>query len=125
MVQTLWIALFGSLGVLSRYFLDLQISRFLPAQCGLFPVGTVLINTLGSMLAGALYIYGVEKGELPPSLTLGLIVGFCGGFTTFSAYALQSVLLMEKAQYGLVLGYLFLSLFLGLLGVMLVFWLLR
>jgi CrcB protein len=91
----LFIGLFGVVGVFCRWGLDGVFHRWLPG----FPSGVLLANFLGSTLAGVVYVFGVSKTALPGPLAIGLLVGFCGGFTTFSAYSLQSLLLVEKGEW--------------------------
>jgi CrcB protein len=97
MLQTLWIALFGAVGVLARHFAD-------RTAVGLWGMesqwaATFLVNALGCFLAGVIWILAVEKMMLPTDLRIALLVGFAGGFTTFSAYALQSFQLWEARQW--------------------------
>jgi fluoride exporter len=113
MMQAIWVGLFGVLGVLSRWSLDSLTGRWFE----IFPIGILLINVLGSLLAGVIYVAGTEKGLLSPAIAVGLLVGFCGGFTTFSAYSLQAFLYLERADLFRGLGYLFISPLLGLAGV--------
>ena len=89
------VAVFGLAGVFARWRVDVLLARWSEG----FPVGILTVNFLGSLAAGAIYGWGVSRATLPPALTVGLLVGFCGGFTTFSTYALQSLLLVEKGQW--------------------------
>lgn len=93
MVWTL--AFLGSLGVLSRW----SIERWLEPSFALRAGPTLTINVLGCAAAGALYA-GSRSGWIPPFLATPLLVGFCGGFTTFSAYTLQSFELLKNQQIG-------------------------
>ena len=99
--QVLFIGGFGVLGVLSRLGIDLMARAWIP-------VGTWVVNILGCALAGFLFTLG-EKEIISQSLQVALLVGFCGGFTTFSAYALQSFQLLEKGQFFLSMLYFTLS----------------
>lgn len=112
MHELFYIFVFGSLGIGSRYGID----KFLVGFD--FPLSTFLINILGSFLAGLIYTLGT-KGLLNPQLQTGLLVGFCGGFTTFSAYALQSFNLYQSDKSTLSLIYLFASPVLGFFSVFL------
>jgi len=83
-----------------------------------FPVGTLVINATGSFILGVLAVVISREAPGVPSVTrLLLAVGFCGGFTTFSTFSLDTVALMESRGWGLaalnVLG----SVMLGLAGV--------
>ncbi len=90
------IATFGMLGVLSRYYLD-QLMAGLTKSA--FPLGTLLINLGGSFLAGFLVILAQQKTTLSEDLKIGLLVGFCGGFTTFSAFSLQVATMMREGHF--------------------------
>ena len=92
-MELLWISIFGVAGVLARYAVSKSIQTlFTPS----WPLSTFAINMLGSFLIGVLYVHGVEKGMLPPHMRLALAVGFLGGFTTFSAFSLETFQLIEQ-----------------------------
>ncbi|MGE3757658.1 MAG: CrcB family protein [Pseudobdellovibrionaceae bacterium] len=103
------IGLLGLLGIFSRYGLDLIFFESNPS----FPVSTFLINILGSLLAGLIYVMA-HRYNIAPQIHTALLVGFCGGFTTFSAYSLQTMHMLERGQIGSALLYLTLSPILGL-----------
>jgi fluoride exporter len=86
------IALFGLCGIFCRYGLD-QVFK-----SSSFPLSTFIINISGSFLAGCLYVLA-ERQNFSEGLRAGLLVGLCGGFTTFSAFSLQSVQLIEKGRF--------------------------
>ncbi len=93
MTNTLWIALGGALGSIGRYWFAiaaLPISRSLP-------VGTILINIIGSFVIGFFGTLTLESGRypVPEAARLFVMVGFCGGFTTFSSFSLQTLDLMR------------------------------
>ena len=109
-MQNWWIVgLMGVVGVLCRFGAD----QLLATWSKDFPFTTLLVNLAGCGLAGAIYALSLSRG-LSPHLYAGLLVGFCGGFTTFSAYALQTVTLLEKGRLLQALGYLVVSPVLGL-----------
>lgn len=118
MQNLLWVIAFGILGISCRYGVDQMIDN------STFPLSTFLINMAGSFLAGLIFALG-ERQDLSPSLQTGLLVGFCGGFTTFSAYALQTFLLLEEERFLPAFGYLFLSPALGLLAAFLPIFVMR
>ncbi|MBI3555496.1 MAG: fluoride efflux transporter CrcB [Deltaproteobacteria bacterium] len=97
-MQTVLISLAGIFGVLGRYFMSLGVTRL--AGPG-FPFATVLINVLGSFLIGVVYVLGAEKAAISETTRVALMVGFMGGFTTFSSFALETVRLFEGGQLGL------------------------
>lgn len=111
MALSLSIAFAGALGVLIRYQLDFQLARFFSAERI-----TLVINIIGSLAAGFLYALAKEKGLLSEQLRVILITGFCGGFTTFSAYSLQMVFLIQDKNILKLIMYLILAPALSVLG---------
>ncbi len=101
----LLIIFFGSVGVLARYYTDQFIS---PLPNG-FPLSTFLINVVGSFCIGLLFVITTEKGWLEADFGTALMVGLLGGFTTFSAFSLQVVRLIEQQQWATALTYALLS----------------
>jgi CrcB protein len=118
-MQVLLVAGFGVVGILARYGIDVIFST----SQSTWPISTFLINLSGSLLAGIAYGAGVEKGWLSPEMRGGILTGFLGGYTTFSAYALQGARLLATAP-GTAVAYLALSPVIGVLfawfGLMLV-----
>ncbi len=100
-----------------------SIARYLVSQLNLtvtfhsVPVGTLLVNILGSFAIGFLTGIAEKSMILTPEWRLFLMVGLCGGFTTFSAFANENLMLMHNGQFLSVLLYTGLSIFLGLLAV--------
>jgi CrcB protein len=81
------------------------------------PLATLLVNISGSLLIGYIYsVYG-KHGSLSPSALLFLATGICGGFTTFSAFSYENLLLIRSGQTTWAAFYILLSLVLGLLAV--------
>ncbi len=79
-----------------RYFVSSFVFKIFPV---LFPFGTLTVNLLGSFLLG-IFIYGLGDRELiSPNLRLFLGVGFCGGFTTFSTFSLETLNLLKDSQF--------------------------
>jgi CrcB protein len=85
------IALGGMLGTLCRHGLATWVEQRAPSQ---FPYGTVVINLAGCFVAGLLFPL-FEHWSVTPELRLAVFTGFLGGFTTFSAYGLQTVVLAD------------------------------
>ncbi len=83
------VALGGAAGSLARY----GVSRLWPAAPGGWPVPTFTVNVLGSFAIGLLYIYIAARGGGPDNARLFWMTGVLGGFTTYSAFALESALL--------------------------------
>ena len=114
MKQILLVGIGGFIGSIARYFVSkLNLSwHFLS-----IPMGTLSVNIIGSFIIG--FIVGVSaKSELiTPGLRLFLMVGICGGFTTFSSFTLENMTLMQNGQFLSVLIYTGLSIFFGFLAV--------
>lgn len=111
----------GGLGAASRYVVTTIVgARFGSA----FPYGTLTVNVIGSFIIGLLTFYFLTKnGGLPDNLRLLLVVGFLGGFTTFSSFALDTLNLGNNAEMGLVflnissnVGATLLAVFIGMLA---------
>ncbi|NCO52232.1 MAG: fluoride efflux transporter CrcB [Deltaproteobacteria bacterium] len=94
-MQILLIGIFGGLGCISRYLVTGWSFEFL----GRFmPYGTLLVNTGGSFLLGFLNAFSLHASFLPASVRLGLMVGFTGGFTTFSTFSYETLKLIEEGN---------------------------
>jgi CrcB protein len=86
----MWVAIGGALGSMSRY----GVGRLWPAAPGGFPVPTLTVNLLGSFAIGLSYIWiGARGGGVGDPARLFWMTGVLGGFTTYSAFALESTLL--------------------------------
>jgi len=99
-----WIALAvcGALGTLCRYVLGGWIAR---STGGTFPWETCAINLSGCLVIGAIAA-AVDRGVMiSPATRVAIMVGFLGGFTTFSSYGLESFRLLAEAEWGRALGY--------------------
>lgn len=81
---------------------------------GPFPWGTFVVNVVGSFLIGVLFGLAEERGVLSSQMSLLLITGFCGGFTTFSTFADDMFVLLDRNQWGLFMLYLVASVTIGL-----------
>ncbi|NRP86428.1 putative fluoride ion transporter CrcB [Ensifer adhaerens] len=81
---------------------------------GEFPFGTLIINVVGAFIMGVLTEYFAFRGGVSQELRLFLTTGILGGFTTFSTFALESVVLWERGQWIPFVAYVGLSVFLSL-----------
>src|SRR3954447_6175335 len=98
MQKTIFIALAGLVGTLIRYGL----SGFVARQYGeTFPWGTLVVNLIGSFLAGAIYYLADERFLISPTLRTVILIGLLGGLTTFSSYGLQTFTLLRDGEIGL------------------------
>ena len=90
------IALGGALGSLLRYFVASAIQS--PASSG-FPLGIFVVNVTGGLLMGIIVELSALKLNLTPEVRAFLTVGILGGYTTFSTFSLDSVLLLQRGAY--------------------------
>jgi CrcB protein len=81
------VAVFGALGALTRYGVDLLIERH---TSSVFPLSTFVINITGCMLAGIAVGGLVDRFHEPNWLTIGVVTGFLGAYTTFSTFAFET-----------------------------------
>ena len=116
---TLNVAIGGAFGAALRYQAGRAITGWLGANTiSVFPFATLAINTLGSLLLGVLAAWLVRLGENGDQVRLLLGLGLLGGFTTFSAFSLEVVVMMERGQFLFAGLYAFLSVALGITGLM-------
>jgi CrcB protein len=100
-----------------------SVARYLVSQLNLtvsfhsIPVGTLLVNITGCLVIGFLTGIAEKSLILTPEWRLFLMVGLCGGFTTFSAFANENLMLIHNGQMMAVLLYTGLSIFLGFVAV--------
>jgi CrcB protein len=70
----------------------------------MFPYGTLFINVTGSFVAGFFMIWSSERVIVDPRWRLLVVIGFCGGFTTFSSYAYETMAYLEQGQWTLMIS---------------------
>ena len=105
--DVLWVGAGGALGSALRY---LTWRAF--GAAGGFPWATVLVNVAGSFMLGLLA--GLYAGRISPTMRLGLFFGFLGGFTTFSTFTSETVVLARTGSVALAFGNVALSVVVGL-----------
>ena len=110
------VAVAGAFGSLARYGVDRAIEQ---RATGAFPWSTFVINVTGCVLVGFLIAALVDRGNAPEWLRAALVVGFCGGFTTFSTFAQETFDLVEAREVAVALTSVAASVVVGLLGVVL------
>jgi CrcB protein len=93
-MQYLWVALGGALGSVMRFYMQGWVQS---GHAGLFPIGTLAVNLLGSAIVG--FLGGLfECVPSSENLKVFLMVGILGGFTTFSSYSLGNITLLRAGQ---------------------------
>ncbi|MDR0427238.1 MAG: fluoride efflux transporter CrcB [Dysgonamonadaceae bacterium] len=107
--EILLVGLGGGIGSILRFLISRMSIKW---SVGHFPVGTFFVNLLGCFLIGILI--GLSfKNNLNNNLRDFLIVGFCGGYTTFSTFSLENYLLFQEGNYGTLIVYILTSILLG------------
>jgi CrcB protein len=100
------IAVAGATGTLARYGLSLGAQRWAGGE---FPWGTLAVNLAGSLLAGIFWALAENRIAITGEIRAIVLVGFMGGFTTFSAFMLETSALLRDAQWGWAAGNLLLQ----------------
>lgn len=110
----------GALGSALRWMVGLALNPILPA----LPLGTLAVNLVGGFIIGGAMGFFEHFHHLPPEWRLFAITGFCGGFTTFSAFSAETVTALMREQYGwslaIVLAHVLGSLLMTIAGIALV-----
>jgi CrcB protein len=104
----------GGLGSILRYSISLFVQRYYNDH---FPVATLVVNFIGCLLIGVLIALLGRSVAMQSEIKLLLITGFCGGFTTFSAFASENIQLFQSGQINTAMVYILLSVVLCLLAV--------
>ena len=110
------IGLGGFIGSIARYLTTVYFTKHFPSS---FPFGTLSVNIIGCFLIGIIYGLSERYSWLTPEWRFFLATGVCGGFTTFSAFALENFQLVKSGQYLTFIIYSGSSYVLGILAVFL------
>ena len=117
MMAWLMVALGGGLGACARYGLSGLLLPYTLQEK--FPWPTFSVNVLGCLIAGALFAFAEKHHVLSPNLRLFLLTGILGGFTTFSAFGLETFHLIRRGDYLVAGSYVLASVVCGLAVLML------
>jgi CrcB protein len=113
MRSILFVGIGGGIGSISRYLLSVFIGRHVPI---VFPLGTFLVNISGCFLIGVFYSLATKYAGFNPEWRLFLITGICGGYTTFSTFSYDGLILLKQGSNLSFLFYTIGSVVLGLLA---------
>ncbi len=116
------VALGGALGSLLRYFVAGAVQS--AASPG-FPWGIFVVNVSGGFAMGLIVELGALKLQISPEMRAFLTVGILGGYTTFSTFSLDSVLLIQRGAYAAAAGYILGSTALSILALFAGLWVVR
>ena len=95
--QLLWVGLGGFLGSMGRFVMAGAFNRFSPVLG--FPIGTLTVNILGCFLIGLLHGLAETRSILGPEIRIFLFVGVLGGFTTYSTFGFESLVLLKDGAF--------------------------
>jgi CrcB protein len=112
MTRLLIVGLGGALGSMARYGTGLAVARLMPGAA--WPWATLMVNGVGGLLMGLLAGWLAQRGSEGDGLRLFAAVGLLGGFTTFSAFSLETALMIERRQFAMAGAYVGLSVVLAL-----------
>lgn len=96
MTQIIAIAAGGAVGALLRFWVSSGVYALLGRG---FPYGTLAVNVIGSLLMGLLYVFFLERMTVSAELRGAVLIGLLGSFTTFSTFSIETLNLIEQAEY--------------------------
>ena len=109
----LFVGLGGAAGSILRYLVSVLTGRMM-SSIHPFPIGTFIVNMVGCLLVGCLLGVFEQRQLVDSQLKFLLITGFCGGFTTFSAFSAETIRLFESGHIILGILYVIISVLFGL-----------
>ena len=112
-MSALWVFIGGGLGALCRYALAVWI----PKPQNDFPLATFMANFISCIVLGAILAYYMHNSD-NYRYQLFLVTGFCGGFSTFSSFSAECLILLQNGNYLIAFSYILASLVLCLIGLL-------
>ena len=122
MNMLLAVAAGGAVGAMGRHLVSGQVMRWMGSG---FPWGTMTVNILGSFILGVLVEYLALRWSATQEMRGFLVVGMLGGFTTFPAFSLDAVLLLERGSLGPAFAYIAGNVLLSICGLFAGLWIFR
>ncbi|MFT4191506.1 MAG: fluoride efflux transporter CrcB [Comamonas sp.] len=123
MPSLLYVAVGGALGSVTRYLMGSATMGWAALHWGTrFPVGTLVVNLLGCLLIGGIAGLADKHALLSADARLFLVTGVIGGFTTFSSFGLETVMLLKGGDTGMAVAYVLASVLAGVALVALGWW---
>lgn len=104
----LWVGMGAALGAMGRLGINLLFKD------SIIPYNTLFVNIIGSFALGILFAYSLRAGGLSTATKLFIGTGICGGFTTFSAFSLENMGLLQAGKVSSAFIYISISVFLGI-----------
>ena len=100
----------GFIGTIARFFANELMKKITSIN---FPLATLFVNILGCLIIGVIYGF-IDKGKLhEPEFRLFLTTGICGGFTTFSAFSVENIIMIRNGEFLNVFAYIAISILFG------------
>jgi len=114
MISYILVSMGAAIGGALRFGISGYIQR---NSAVIFPYGTLFVNVAGTFILGLIMFYLNEKELIGNEMRLFLTVGFCGGFTTFSTFSYETLMLFRDSEFGLAVFNVFLNVALCLFGI--------
>ena len=111
-MTVVWVGIAGGLGSAARYLVGIGAGRWFGAR---FPYGTLAVNVIGSIAIGVLFALAAAR-QFDSRTQIVIATGFLGGFTTYSAFAYDSLLLLERRSVAAFALYVGVTLVAGIVG---------